>query len=218
MVRVVAKMKPIESQIDFKGNYTVIDCTSHNPDEVMRTGLSPFFLGRDTGIECYDGLRAWNMENAWQYSKVYAQHTDSSGNPTSEYFKWRDRGWSKKTADRYPMGRGAKPLYSLWKVDREFKHLGYIEARKQIYLPLYASLVVKTEAFARLKAKHEAGVNLVLLDFDGYNNFKTRPKLTWQEVLHNEHRKMGHAFVLAMLLEGALQASDIVQDVMELQS
>ena len=74
MVRVAAKMKPIESQIDFKGNYTVIDCTSHNPDEVMRTGLSPFFLGRDTGIECYDGLRAWNMENAWQYSKVYAQH------------------------------------------------------------------------------------------------------------------------------------------------
>lgn len=200
MIRVVAKTRPVESQLDFKGDYVAIDCTSHNPDEVMSRGLSPFYLGRDSGVVCYDGLKAWNMENAWQYAKVYRCHADSSGNPTAEYFKWRDKGWSKKSADRHPMGRGAKPLYSLWKTD----HLGYIEARKQIYIPLYAKLVVRTEAFARLKAMHDSGKNLVLLDFDGYNNFKTRPKMSWCDVLHNDKRKMGHAFVLAMLLEGFL--------------
>lgn len=201
MVRVVSKRKPVEQQLDFKGEYTLVDCTSHNQDSVMSRGLSPFFLGRDTGVECYDGLRAWNMENAWQYAKVYKQHTDASGSPTQEYFKWRDYGWSKLSADRHPMGIGTKPLYSLWRVDGKLKHLGYVEAREQIYLPLYATLVVKTEAFKRLKAMHEAGTCLVLADFDGYNNFKTRPKMTWADVLHCDKRKMGHAFVLAMLLE-----------------
>lgn len=201
MTRVVAKTQPVESQLDFKGDYVLVDCTSHNSDEVMSRGLSPFYLGRDSGVECYDGHRAWNMENAWQYAKVYRCHVDDSKNPTTEYFKWRDRGWSKKTADRYPMGRGAKPLYSLWESDQ----LGYVEARKRIYLPLYAKLVVKTEAFARLRKMHDTGMNLVLADFDGYNNFKTRPKMTWFDVLHSEKRKMGHAFVIAMLLEGLVK-------------
>ena len=207
MIRVVSKRRSVEQQLDFTNSYTLIDCTSHNADKVFAQGLSPFWLGRDCGVECYDGLKAWNMENAWQYAKVYKQHVDASGKPTQEYFKWRDIGWGKKSADRYPMGRGAKPEWSWWKVDGRFKRLGYIEARKHIYIPLYAKLVVKTEAYARLLQMKNAGMNLVLADFDGYNNFKTRPKMSWYDVLHCERRKMGHGFVLAMMLEGLIKVN-----------
>lgn len=208
MVRVVAKRKAVESQLDFKGEYTLIDCTSHNSDKFFAQGLSPFWLGRDGGCICYDGLKAWNMENAWQYSKVYKQHTDKSGNPTKDYFKWRDKGWNKKTADRYPQGRGAIPEYSWWKVAGEYRQLGYIEARKQIYIPLYAKLVSETPAYKCLVQMHNEGRNLVLADFDGYNNFKTRPKMSWFDVLQCERRKMGHAFVLAMMLEGLIKVEE----------
>jgi hypothetical protein len=44
-------------------------------------------------------------------------------------------------------GRGAKPLYSLWDGEK----LGYIDARKRIYAPLYASAVVHADAFLELE-------------------------------------------------------------------
>lgn len=74
------------------------------------------------------------MENAWQYAKVYKQHTHN-GAPTSDYWDWARAGWSNPSAVRFPMGRGAKPEYSLWDGQR----LGYIEARKKIYAPLCKS-------------------------------------------------------------------------------
>jgi hypothetical protein len=73
------------------------------------------------------------MENAWQYAKVYSCHTNpNSGAPTQEYWKWAREGWNNPSPVRFPMGRGAKPEYSLWDSQR----LGYIEARKKIYAPL----------------------------------------------------------------------------------
>ena len=43
----------------FKGQEFVrIDCTSGNPDPVMREGLSTFYLGP---VECYDGLVSQRM-------------------------------------------------------------------------------------------------------------------------------------------------------------
>lgn len=73
-----------------------------------------------------------NMENAWQYAKVYKRHTSSLGNPTSDYWVWARQGWSSRIANRYPMGKGSKPEYSLWNGEK----LGYIDARRKIYAPL----------------------------------------------------------------------------------
>ena len=42
--------------------------------------------------------------------------------------------------------------------------------------------------------------DLYLWDFDGYNHKELG--LTYDEVINNPDRKMGHAFVLGMLLEG----------------
>ena len=163
------------------------------------TDLSPFHLGP---CDLYavspttPPMVARNMENAWQYSKVYASMADATGNPTQAYWPWAWQGWANPAAVRYPMGRGAKPLYSLWAGAK----LGYIDARKAIYGPLYAEAVQKTAGWARLQQLYNQGVDLVLRDYDGYDHQALNMTLT--DVLNNPAKKMGHAFVLAMLLTG----------------
>lgn len=171
-------------------NHTIINTTSRSKD--FGKGFSPFILGP---VNTYDGLHAKNVENAWQFSKVYPQYIGTNGVPNALYYIWRDRGWEDTYAHRYPMGKGAKPLFSWW----DGKPLDYIEARKIIYAPLYAQAVVHTKEFATLKELYYANDQFVLLDFDGYDYL--RLGMTLNDVINDPERKMGHAFVLAMLLE-----------------
>jgi hypothetical protein len=157
------------------------------------SGLSPFLLGP---VNLYEDFIAQNVENAWQFSKVYKRHVDEFNNPTLDYFLWAINGWADTYAHRYPMGKGAIPEYSYW----DGENLDYIEARKRIYIPLYATAVVKTEAFKRLKEIYEENGQVTLFDYDGYDNESLN--MTMREVVNNPNRKMGHAFVLKMLLEG----------------
>jgi len=48
-----------------------------------------------------------------------------------------------------------------------------------------------------------AGQDLYLRDFDGYNHKELG--MTYDNVVHCKERKMGHAFVLAMVLEGFIE-------------
>jgi len=157
--------------------------------------LSPFILGP---CELYDNYIAERMENAWQYSKVYKEHLHKSGRYKGEvkrdYWEWAMSGWVNHEAVRYPMGKGAVPEFSLW----EDKKLGYIDARKTIYGPLYAEAVQKTKAYERVVNYYNEGKPLVLLDYDAYDHRKENMTLT--DVLNRPDKKMGHAFVLAMLL------------------
>jgi hypothetical protein len=251
MIRIVGKRGKgsFESQLDdaAKGKEFVrIDCTSGNPDPVMREGLSPFYLGP---VECYDGLVSQTFENAWQFAKVYPdmkfwKFTDAEGRivcryegllskeekkdyeknheegseifvdasslPTGKYFEWRDFGWNSPKAFRFPAGKEnvGKCRYSWWKVDGEFQRLVYIPARKQIYIPLYARAVVKTEAYRRLVELRDSGKNLLLIDFDGYNIHHPRYNFTYNDAIHCKWLKMGHCFVLAMLLEGLINVDE----------
>ncbi len=166
----------------------IINTTSRSTN--WSRGLSPFVLGP---VELYNGYMAKNVENAWQFAKVYAQH-DANG-PTKAYFEWATTGWSDDYAHRYPMGRGSKPLYSWWNGEK----LSYVEARKKIYAPLYAKAVENTDAFRQLKAEHEKHEDIWLLDFDVYDFRKLG--MSYQDVLNCDTKKMGHGFVLAMMLE-----------------
>jgi hypothetical protein len=150
--------------------------------------LSPFHLGP---CRLYGGYQAIRMENAWQFSKLYAVHA-KDGEPTPAYWSWATQGWEDPVPRRYPMGRGAKPLCSFW--DRQ--KYGYIDARKRIYAPLYTAAVQRTKGWKKLQELYDTKALLVLRDYDGYDSLGQ----TLSQVLNNPARKMGHAFVLAMLL------------------
>ena len=154
--------------------------------------LSPFKLGP---CRLWGGHSYRTMENAWQYSKVYKEHVGKDGKPNKKWLHWAEAGWRNFSAVRYPMGKGAVPEYSWWNGER----YGYVQARAKIYIPLYARLVIKTEAFFELKKLYKRKEEIWLWDYDGYDRRKTGARLL--DVLVNPYKKMGHAFVLAMLLE-----------------
>lgn len=157
--------------------------------------LSPFVLR----VQEVTTGKSVIFENLWQYSKVYKYYVAEHGNPNVKWFKWRDAGWSLDRAVRYPMGKGAVPEYSYWNGER----LGYIEARKRIYATIYAENVIKTNSYAQLEALYlESGI-ITLKDYDAYDHLKLG--MTLKYVINNPSRIMGHAFVLAMMLEGVLE-------------
>jgi hypothetical protein len=164
---------------------TVIDTTSSSG---LFRDLSPFVLPAPP---------ARNFENLWQFSKVYPCHVNSDGEPTEEWDRWRMQGWADTKAHRYPMGKGAKPLYSFW----QGRHLDYIEARKQIYIPEYVRNVITTESYHKLYSLYHQQ-DIVLLDYDAYDYQALGMALV--DVVNEPGRKMGHAFVLIMMLEGVL--------------
>ena len=135
------------------------------------------------------------MENAWQYSKVYEEY-DNNGEPSPDYFEWASYGWLTDAPIRYPMGKGEKPLYSWWDGNK----YTYIEGRKNIYIPLYARAVIKTKGFKHLLDLYNSSEDktIYLKDFDAYDHKKLG--LTLTEVMNKPDKKMGHAFVLMMLL------------------
>lgn len=186
MIRVIG---PRDS---FKEGEEVVNTTSRS--RIWSRGLSPFVLGP---IKLYEGAvvsESYNMENAWQYSKVYREFSYKGG-PTKEYFEWAKEGFLTERAVRYPRGKGRKPLYTWWGGQK----LSYIEARKQVYVPLYTRAVLGTKAFSILKDRYFKLGEITLWDFDGYDHLSLG--VTLQEVLNNPKRKMGHAFILAYLLQ-----------------
>lgn len=167
-----------------------IDTTSRSKN--WTKGLSPFFLGP---VDLYNGYTSENVENGWQFSKVFSDHVDGDQNPTKEYFAWATYGWNLKRAIRYPMGKNIKPLYSYWNGEK----LNYVEARKKIYAPLYAKAVEKTDAYKQLKELYDKEKEIWLWDFDNYNHRDLN--MSYQDVINCSTKKMGHSFVLAMMLE-----------------
>lgn len=162
----------------------------------MYRELSPFVLGPiDTYIP---GVQSQNFENLWQYSKVYKEHLAGDIiHPV--WFRWRNNGWANKRAIRYPMGKGRKPEFSYWDGEK----LGYIEARKRIYASEYAKNVIITVSYAQLKGLYSESGEITLKDYDAYDHLKMGMSL--KDVINNPNRIMGHAFVLAMILEGKLE-------------
>lgn len=175
----------------------VINTTSHSPARWERE-LSPFYLGP---IKLYDEHVALNVENAWQYAKVYKENLDLNGEPSALYWSWAKRGWSNPNAVRYPRGKGRKPSYLYWDGEK----MDYITARLRVYFPIYRDAVRKMPAFTKLQEMFKVD-DLHLWDFDGYN-------VALADALTNPNRPMGHAFVLkAMLLYGPDVTPEIVAE------
>jgi len=92
---------------------------------------------------------------------------DENDNLTQNYLEWREKGMNNKYAVRYPVGYKFrnKCLFSLKTLDGP--RLDYIDARKQIYLPLYLELVKNCPQFLELKGRLANGENLLIIEVDG---------------------------------------------------
>lgn len=190
MLRALFKFTKIPELVE--GQKPIVIDTTSNGGEFRE--LSPFILPAPP---------AKNFENLWQFSKVYKKHImPIDGYPDASWYKWRDAGYANPRAVRYPMGKGAIPEYSLWNDER----LGYIEARKQIYAVEYASNIQWTNSYQKLMDTYaeccRTNKELILLDFDAYDHIKLGMSLI--DVINNPQKKMGHAFVLIMMLTDLL--------------
>ena len=76
-------------------DYVVINLTSRNPNQWFACQVSPFFVGPVTGP---DGATAPNLEVFWQIGKVFPHH-DDCGQPSQDYFKYRNDMYSKKQGE-----------------------------------------------------------------------------------------------------------------------
>ena len=143
------------------------------------------------GPYCLKNSKGQYMENIWQFSKVYEKvpksvqsysryqpeliiwdhpketHIDKNGYPLPEYWKWRDKGFNNEYPVRYPIGfkNRHQVLYSL--KEKGGKELDYIEARKEIYLPVFCELVKKESQYGELISRLNKGEKLLILEVDG---------------------------------------------------
>eukprot|EP01118_Nematostelium_gracile_P000234 TRINITY_DN1022_c0_g1_i1.p1 TRINITY_DN1022_c0_g1~~TRINITY_DN1022_c0_g1_i1.p1 ORF type:complete len:220 (-),score=52.22 TRINITY_DN1022_c0_g1_i1:22-681(-) len=179
-------MGPIDDKVK---SLPLVNTTSSSKD--VFKGLSPFFLGP---VKVYGDHVAKNVENAWQFCKVYQDYANENGEPNEEYFKWAKEGFDDPKPHRFPMGRDARPLYSLF----DGNHYDYVHARFYIYAPIYAKAVENTQAFKELQKLFEKKGKICLLDHDGYDY--PSYGLPLEDVIYYPHEKMGHSFVLAMML------------------
>ena len=98
------------------------------------------------------------------------------------------------------------------------KKLGYVDGRLQVYWMLYRDAVARTAAFARLQEIVAGGRKLALFDFDGYDH--DRAGVPLGDVLLDDRRPMGHAFVLkSMLIHGPqVTPQDVLRAPQQLQN
>ena len=131
-------------------------------------------------------------------STVKFEYYLDDGEVGESYFTWAKRGWAKSKADRYPMGRGALPLYSYWAGEK----LNYVEARKKIYIPMYACGVRNTVAYKRLEKLYKEVGEIYIQSYDVHNLMGGT--YDYWELVRNDKLKFGHGYVLGMMLEGII--------------
>lgn len=183
----------VNFKFKFPENSIIINTTSRSNN--WSRGLSPFVIGP---VPLYSNYISKTMENLWQYSKLYQYYADENGDPTEEYFEWAQAGWNSTWANRYPMGKDIIPLCSYWDGEK----LDYVSARKRIYIPSYSNAVQKTTAFSLLKDVYNKNNDIYLIDFDAHN--LSPGTFDYWDLANNSNIKFGHAYVLAMILEGYL--------------
>ena len=145
--------------------------------------LSPF---------CLKDSKNRIMENIWQFAKVYKEvpkikqpysrydstvvwecpketHVNNEEVLTEEFWKWRKTGMNCEYPIRYPVGYANKHkcIGSFLDEDsKEIQLLDYIDARKQIYFPLYCEMIKKHPDFTKLQERLIKGENLLICEID----------------------------------------------------
>ena len=198
-------------------DYMVIDVTSRvvrdkafmKEHPTFGKDLSPLYMGP---ILSNDGIVAETFEQLYQCSKVYPGQFDENGNlvikfvdengePTPEYFKWRNEMFTKKkcskTDARHPnIKLGCKHSDTLYflhfnKETNAYEKLNFVDSRKKFYVEAYAKYAVKTESYKWLKSLVDSGKKIALVDFDAFNYYDDNAKAKIYNSYLNKCKKNG---------------------------
>ena len=166
--------------------------SAQRKDHKFRLAFSPMtpIQNKYKGYYCF--------ENYWQSGKRY-QDIDSK--KVTDWWKKQNKG-----RRRYPDGKGKQVLYA--KFPHISENLGYIESRKQVYVPEYFNLIKNNPVLIELKKELSNGTNLVVYDFDGIRNDDGTPtckKVTLEllrEKMLDTRYPFGHGYIVAAAILG----------------
>jgi len=155
MIVVESKRLKKETILKRYPNAIICDVTSKAPTELVK--LSPFYPHGGIPVPFSDGYCATCVEAIWQGLKVFESadvDTALFRNDTMQNIKRTVRKYGKPLGHR--KGVNGKEL------------LGYIEARKQIYIPVYRWVLEHKLMYIieRLRKADEEGKTIVMLDYD----------------------------------------------------
>ncbi len=155
MIVVESKRKKPATILKKYSDAILADVTSGAKDDLVK--LSPFYPHGGIPVPFSEGFTATCVEAIWQGLKVF----EGADVDTSLFLNDTMKGL-KRTVRRFGKTLGHR------KGVNGTELLGYIEARKLIYIPTYRWVLENKVAhiIKRLKAASEEGKTIVLLDYD----------------------------------------------------
>ena len=178
MIIIESKRKSLESLREKYPDAMIIDVTSKAQDEFVK--FSPFYPNRDIPVPFSEGVLAASVEGIWQGLKVF-----EDADVDRSFFSKRDMKNLKRTTRKYG------PCLGHRKGIHGEELLGYIEARKLIYLPCYKwvleNRLQKLVAAVRIISKNKP---VVLLDYNTNAD------------VNNPKSALSHASLIKAYIEG----------------
>ena len=184
MVVIESKRRKRENILKKYPDAVIADVTSQATDGLVR--LSPFYPHGGIPVPFSEGYTAMCVEGIWQGLKVFESadvDVDMFANDTMKNIKRTVRRFGKPLGHR----KGVKGT----------ELLGYIEARKQIYLPAY-KWVLENKVANIIERLREASKTktIVLLDY------------TTNCDIDNPKTPLSHAFLIKAYAEGLYPFGD----------
>ena len=178
MIIIESKRKKPEALKEQYPDAMIIDVTSHAVDEFVM--FSPFYPIGGVPVPFTEGLVAVSVEGIWQGLKVF-----EDADIDTSFFSKREMKNLKRSTRKYGICLGHR------KGVHGEELLGYIEARKQIYLPCYKwvleNKLKKLVTAIRIISKNKP---VVLLDYN------TNPDV------NNPKKALSHASLIKAYIEG----------------
>ena len=178
MIIVESKKKKMETLEKEYPGAMFIDVTSHADDEFVK--FSPFYPHGGIPVPFTDGVTSQSVEGIWQGLKVF-----ENVGVDIHSFKITDMKNIKRTSRKFGACLGHR------KGVRGEELLGYIDARKEIYLPAYKwvldNKLQKLVTAVRIIAKNKP---VVLLDYDTNAD------------VNNPKKPLSHASLIKAYIEG----------------
>lgn len=187
MIIIESKRKKPSTILKQYPNAILADVTSSANDGLVK--LSPFYPHGDIPVPFSEGYTATCVEAIWQGLKVF-----EGADVDISLFQNDTMKRLKRTVRRF-----GKPLGHRKGVNGT-ELLGYIEARKQIYIPTYKWVLENKvpHIIERLKAASDEGKTIVLLDYDTNAD------------VENVKKPLSHASLIKAYVEGIYPYGEII--------